>query len=51
MPIPPAPVRAKTNVLTIQEEDMFLWKVAGIQVSLQACHGLLQEKGEDMSFP
>ena len=24
---------------------MFLWKVAGIQVSLQACHGLLQEMG------
>ena len=26
-------------------KDMFLWKVAGIQVSLQACHGLLQEMG------
>ena len=29
---------------------MFLWKMAGIQISMQACHGLLQE-WEDMSLP
>ena len=33
MPIPPAPVRVKANVL-YPRKDMFLWKVAGIQVSL-----------------
>ena len=50
MPIPPAPARVKTNVLTIQEKDMFLWKVAGIQVSLQAYCSLLQEMGKICQF-
>ena len=44
MPIPPAPARVKTNVF-LSKKNMFLWKVAGIQVLLQACHGLLQEMG------
>ena len=44
MPIPPAPARVK-KCSYYPREDMFLWKVAGIQISLWACHGLLQEMG------
>ena len=45
VPIPPALARVKTNVLSIKEKYMFLWKVAATQVSLPSCHGLLQEMG------
>ena len=47
MPIPPAPARVKTNVLTIQEKTCSCgrWQE---YIPLQACCGLLQETGRDV---
>ena len=38
MPIPSAPLSVKTPW-----KDLFLWEVAGIQVSFQVCCGILQK--------